>query len=73
MKIIYKKKKKKSKIHAETLKAFPLKSEQDKEIWCLYFTSISIHLVSMVGTLSHTLKLEKINSINIKKEVIKLS
>ena len=31
MKIIYKKKKK-SKIHAETLKAFPLKSEQDKEI-----------------------------------------
>lgn len=33
MKIIYKKKKKKQrKIRGETLKAFPLRSEQDKEI-----------------------------------------
>ena len=32
MKIIYKKKKKQRKIHGETLKAFPLRAEQDKEI-----------------------------------------
>lgn len=32
MKTIYKKKKKKAKFNGETLKAFPFRSEQDKEV-----------------------------------------